>query len=827
MFGALILDLRQGFRWFARSPGVTTVAAASLAIGIAVNAAVFGVTDALLFRPLPVNQPDGLVDVFISADDGDPFTTNSYPDYLDLRARNGVFSDLLGFSPMIAAQNLEAGSRLLFGEIVTGNYFAMLGVPAQLGRTIRPEDDRLESERVAMVSDGFWRRELGGAADALGRTIRIRGHRYTIVGVVPRWFTGMTPLVDPAIWVPLARIDEVDPAGISESVASPTGTSRLDRRGQRWLFMKGRLKPGVGAASAQANLQVVMNQLAVAYPETNKGRRMSALPTSEVRLHPAARQAMLPVLSGLMTALGLALLIVCANVANMLLARVSARTRELAVRRALGGSRWQVLRQLLVENLVLAAVGGTAGVVLAWWIVRGASSLDLGIPIPISLGLQLNVRVVLFTLGITALAGIAAGLAPALRAASRTDLMRDLHARGDSPALGGRRLTLQGALVGGQIAMTMVLLVSAGLLTRSVIASARADVGFDPKGLAALATDPAMAGYDDARSRQFWEQAVERVKAIPEVERVALAARLPFSMNFSNTSLHIAGHNTPGDSGTTVSSVRVSPEYFDTLGVRILQGRTFTASDTPETRRVAVVNETMAKRFWPKGAVGQRVMLRAVNDAPVEIVGVVADHRIRTVGEGPQPQIHFAATQRFDSYQVLAARTRGDAEQLLGEIRRTLLAMEPNLVFVENQTMESQVAATLLPVRAGAWLVGIVGLVGAGLAAIGLYGVIAYSVARRTREIGIRLAIGATPWSVLAMVARRGGWLILTGIGVGVLMAAGAAVVIAGAVYGVTVTDPVAWAGSATVVLGVSSLASLVPAWRASRLDPVVALRVE
>lgn len=827
MLSGLLTDVRYALRWFLRSPGFTFVAVLSLAVGIGFNAASFSLTDALLFKPLPVSAPHELVDIFTSASDGDQYSTSSYLDYLDLRERNDVFADMLGFSPMVAAQNLEDRSRIVLGEIVTGNYFQMLGIPAQIGRTLEPADDRPEAERVLMVSDGFWRRELGGSADVIGGAIRIRGQRYTIVGVTPAWFSGMTPVVDPALWVPVVRVNEVDPAGISESVASPTGTSRLDRRGQRWMFMKGRLKPGASAASAQANLQILMTRLASTYPETNKDRRMSAIPTNDVRLHPAANQTLVPITAGLLTAFGLALLIVCANIANMLLARASARTRELAIRQSLGASRWQVLRQLLVESLVLSCAGGSGGVLLAWWLTRSVATVDLGLPIPLTLDLGLNARVLAFTLGITTVAGIVAGLAPALRA-SRADLMRDLHAGGGSPAQVGRRLTLGDALVAAQMGIAMVLLVSAGLLARSLMAAERADVGFNPAGLAVIATDAELGGYDDERSRPFWEQAVERVRAIPGVEYVALASRLPFSINFSNASLHIPGHNTPGDAGTTVSSVTVSPEYFETIGVRILDGRTFAVTDTPDTPRVGIVNETMAKRYWPgQSAVGKRVMLREANLAQVEIVGVVADHRIRTVGEGQQSQIHFSHAQRFQSYQVLAARTNGDAEQLLAEMRQKLLAMEPSLVFIEDQTMESQVAATLLPVRAGAWLVGVVGLVGAMLAALGLYGVIAYSVARRTRELGIRLAIGSTPGGILGIVMRHGAWVALAGIGIGVPLAGGAAMLISGAVFGVGVADPVAWSLSVAVILGVAALANFVPAWRASRLNPVVALRVE
>ncbi len=827
MLSGLVTDVRRAFRWFARSPGFTIVAVASLAIGIGFNTAAFSLTDALLLRPLPVRAPEHLVDVFTSASDGDQYGTSSYPDYLDFRERNEVFTDMLGFSPMIAAQNLEDRSRLLLGEIVTGNYFQMLGVSALVGRTLEPADDRPDAGRVLMVSHGFWRRELAGAPDVLGRTIRLRGHVYTIVGVTPPWFSGMTPLVDPDLWVPVTRVNEVDPAGISDSVASPTGTGRLDRRGQRWMFVKGRLKPGATAAAAAANLQVVMAGLAGVHPQTNAERRMSAIPTNDVRLHPAANAALLPMAAGLMAALGLALLIVCANVASMLLARASARTRELAIHQSLGASRWQVLRLLLIESLTLAMLGGAGGAALAWGLARMVPSLDLGLPVPLSFDLGLNVRVLAFALGITTVAGLAAGLAPAIRA-SRGDLMRDLHAGGGRPLTIGRRWTLRDALVAVQMGVVIVLLVSAGLLTRSVTASSRTDVGFDPNGLASVATDAEFAGYDDDGSRQFWEQAMARVRAMPGVEHVALASRLPFSMNFNNASLHIPEYNAPGDSGTSVASVRVSADYFSLLGIRLLEGRTFLAADKPDTPRVGIVNETMARRFWPgRSALGQVVMLRSSNNVPVQIVGVVADHRVRTVGETPQAQIHFAEAQQPQSYQVLAARTRGDASRLLVDMRQALLALEPNLVFVEDQTMESQVAATLLPVRAGAWLVGAVGLIGALLAAIGLYGVISYSVTRRAREIGIRLAVGSTPAGVIRLMMRHGAWVALAGVAIGVPLAAGTATLIAGAVYGVGRADPVAWAVSLAVLLSVAGVANLVPAWRASRLNPVVALRAE
>jgi predicted permease len=824
---AVVRDVRLAFRTMRRSPTFTFVAVISLAVGIGLNAVVFSVLDATLFRPLPARDPGQLVDIFTSTASGDPYGTNAYPDYFDLRAQNTTCVDLLAFSPIIAPQNLGDRSRFVAGEAVTGNYFRMLGVGAHVGRVFVADDDRPGAQPVVVVSWRYWQRQMDGVSDVVGRSIRIRGNPYTIVGVAPEWFTGTTPLLAPAFWIPMQRVGDAKAAGTQDQVASPTGTSRLDRRGQRWVYMKGRLKPGTTAEMARANLQVVMAQLGQTYPETNKGRRVAVIPTSDVRLHPAINRVLTPIAAGIMIAVGLALLIVSANVASMLLARASARAHEMAVRQAIGAGRWQLMRQSLIETLTLTALGAVGGITLAWWIIATISSLELPIAIPVSLSLSVDGRTICFAAVVALLAGLAAGLPPALRA-SRADVLSGLQARGNSPDTARRRWALRDVLVAGQTGVAVVLLVSAGLLARSLVVSSHARVGFDLAGLAHLATEPSMAGYDGDQSEQFWIKAIARVSALPGVEHVALASRFPFSIGGDDSWLHIPGHNTPGDEGTTVASARVSPDYFGTLGVRLLEGRAFAATDTSGTPRVAIVNATMAHRFWPReSAVGKRVFVRDSDDMPVEIVGVVADHRIHTVGEGSLPQIFFAIHQRFISYAALAVRTKGDADRMVGDMRRALLGIEPNLVFMEDRTMEAMVETTLLPVQAGAWLVGGIGLVGAALAAIGLYGIIAFSVARRTREIGIRLAIGSSPADIRRLVMRQGLTVTAVGAAVGLLLAAASAVFIARIVYGVGVADPLAWGGAMACLLLLSAAANAIPAWRASRLDPVIALHIE
>jgi predicted permease len=825
---SLLADIRFAVRWLRRSPAFTLVAVASLAIGIGFNTALFAVADALLFKPLPVAAPERLVDVFTEVSTGtQQFGTSSYPDYLDLKKDNDVFEDLVGYSPMFGAMNLETSSRLAMGEIVTGNYFRVLGVRAALGRTILPEDDVPGAPLVAMVSDGYWKRELGSSPNLEGRTLRIRGTPYAIVGVAPASFTGMVPILAPEMWIPVSASLEVEPVGLHDVIPSPTGTTRLERRGDRWMFIRGRLKPGKTIDEARANLELLVSRLGEAYPATNRGRHVALRATSDVHVHPAADPTVLPIAAGLMFVVGLVLLIACANVASMLLARASGRQKEIGVRLALGASRGRLVRQLVTESIVMALIGAVAGTLLAWWATSALAAIQLPIAIPLTFALRIDGRVLLFTLAATLLAGLVAGLAPALQAL-KPSLVADLRGEQAASCVGRRRWTLRDGLVAGQMAVTAMLLVVAALLTRSLIAAQRTDPGFPVDRIAVISTDTGMLRYSEERSRQFYEEAQARVRAIPGVESVALATRVPFSLNYNRWEIWVPERHQLGARGETVEVTTVSPEYFQTIGVPIVEGRAFTNDDRPDTPRVAVVNEAMARRFWPgEPAVGKTIRSRG-SDGPVfEIVGVSANHKVVTVTEPPTPLLHVARYQRPNPYSAILARTRGNASTLLRDMRRELLALEPHLVFIENQTMAAEAETTLFPVRASAWLVSGVGLVAMLLAAVGLYGVIAYSVARRTREIGIRMALGAQPLSVVRLVMQQGLLVAIAGLIVGCVLAAIGVRVITGALYGVTASDPTSWIAAAAVLLAVSTLANLIPAWRAARVDPSEALRIE
>ena len=825
----MLSDVRFALRWLRKTPGFALVAVASFAVGIGFTTALFTIADTLLFRPLPVREPDRLVDVFTSIPSAQQFGTSSYPDYLDLVRGNDVFEDVVGYSPMFAPVSFGERARLTLGEMVTGNYFSDLGVQPIRGRPLLPADDERSAPRVTVVSYRYWMRDLGGVADVIGRSLRIRGTDYQIVGVAPRGYAGMTPILAPDIWVPIAAASgDVEPVGLHDVVPSPTGVGRLERRGDRWMFIRARLKDGVRIEQARANVDVVASRLAAFNPDTNRGRRMSLVATSEIRVHPAADSSVVPIASGLLAVVALVLLIACANVASMLLARASSRQREIGIRLAIGAGRSRIMRQLITESLVLAAIGAAAGAMLASWLVGVASAVTPPTPIPLTFDVSLDSRALLFTIAATLVSGLLAGLAPAVHAASGRRLTGDL--RGDAVIVSGasRRWSMRDLLVAGQMAVTAMLLVVAALLTRSLIAAEGANVGFDAARLAVVSMDTGMLRYSPERSRAFFERAVERVRALPGVENAALSTRVPFSMNYNRWEIWVPGRHGPDELGDVVEVSRVSPDYFETIGIPILLGRSFTAADRPDTPFVAIVNETMARRYWPNvSAIGKTFHVRGPSGDEYQIVGVSADHKVATVGEPPTPFIQFARTQRAGSYSALIARTRGDADAVLRDVRRELLAMEPNLVFVENQTMQAEVATTLFPVRAAAWIIAGVGIVAMVLAAVGLYGAIAYSVARRTREIGIRLALGAQPAAVLGLVMRQGLLVAGGGLALDCLAAIVPARAISGTLYGIRIVDPLSWLAAVVIVLAVSALANVVPARRASRVAPSEALRTE
>jgi predicted permease len=820
----LMQDVRYALRGLVASRGFTAVALLSLALGIGINTAMFSLVNAVLLRPLPVTQPDRLAEIYTSSDF--PESTSSYQDYLDLAARTRTFAGLAGHSLMFANISRDGQARLALGEVVTANYFDVLGVRPSLGRTFDASEDRAEGgNRVVVISDRLWKRGFGGDAGVIGRALRVRGLDYTIVGVMPARFTGMTPGLMAEMWIPASMIAEVEPVGMNDFVPSPTGTTRLTQRGSRWMFVKGRLKPGVSFAQARADVEAVMAGLAAEYPQTNRSRRGVLKASNDVRIHPMIDGALLPGAAAMMIGVGLVLLITCANIANMLLARGTARRREMAIRLAIGAGRARIIRQLIVESLVLAGLGGIAGLLLAAWSVRLLASVQPPFPIPITLDLGLDVRVLAFATAITLVAGALFGTAPALQA-TRPDLVPSLKNDPASSREGGR-FALRNLLVVAQVTVSVVLLVAAALLTRGTLAAAATDVGFAPRGLAVSTIDLQMHRYTPDRGRAFYREALERVRAIPGVTGAALVERLPFSPNIHTNNVFVDGRTYPeGSTGDVIDVTRVSAGYFETLAVPLVTGRDFDARDTETSPGVVIVNQAMARKYWPGGnAIGQRLHLLRPDGRAYEVVGVVRDHKVRTIGESPRPLIHFARSQSYQPAATILARTSGDTAILVRDMRTALIALEPELVFIENQSMEAEIATTMFPARAGAALAAAFGSLALLLASIGLYGVLAFWVGRRTREIGVRIALGARPSSVVGLVLAQGLTLVGGGLAAGVLLAAIVTRVLQGSLYGVPALDPVAYLVSIVTLLTVALVAHVVPARRAARVDPMTALR--
>ena len=822
---ALAKDIRYAWRWLVRSPAFALVAVLSLGLGVGVNTAMFTLVDAVLLRPLPVSSPSTLVDIFTNGDDGDVHATSSYPDFLDLKTENTVFSDIIGFSPMFAALSLGDRSRLVIGQVVTANHFDVLGIRPERGRLLRAADDDPGATKVVVLSHRAWIHDFGGAEDVVGRFVHLRAEPYEIVGVAPASFTGVLPLLTPELWLPSAHIENVEPAGIIDTVPGP-GRTRLEQRGSRWMFLKGRLRPGVTADAAAANVKLIGARLAEGYPATNKGRTMSAVPTASVRLLvPEAGGPLAAGSAGVMAVVGLVLLIACANVAGMLVARASSREREISVRAAMGATRARLVRQLLVEGAVIGLAGIAVAIAVAWAMLRILVSVRLPIgDIPFDVGL--NARVLMFAVGAALLAGLLASLTPALKASSLS-LVQALRGPATSGASRVRRWGLREVLVASQVALTMVLLVVAGLLLRSLGASRGADVGFRTRGLAMLTFDTDMVRYSPEHSRQFWNDALERGRRLPGVTHAALASpRVPFELNFSTTGFRADDRSYPADSrGDILLYVSVSPGYFDTLGVSIVRGRDFSAADREGTPLVAIVNDAMARKYWPDGSAVGRTITMVSTKRRYEIVGVVANHKVRSVSEDATPYVHLALAQRPAAYNSLLLRTSDDAEKVLAAIRQELLALEPQLVFVNQGTMDRIFAGTLLPARIGSVLAAGFGALGTALATIGLYGVVAFAVSRRSREIGIRVALGAARGDVIRMILRQGILVVAAGAIAGGVLAALTSVVLASVLFGVSAADPIAWIAAIAVLIAATGLAHLMPARRALRIDPAVALK--
>ena len=815
-------DFRYALRRLLRARGFTLAASLTIALGVGANTAIFSLVNAVLLRPpVAVAEPDRLVGVFTSDYSGPSFGSSSFADVGDFNTQGAdIFAGVLGFSPRPAAVGSDDNLERVAVEVVTDNYFQVLGSQLAAGRGFGTEQRVQGREPVAVISHALWQRRFGGDAAIVGKPLRMNAREFTIIGVAPQGFAGSLRGLVSDVWVP---------AAIGHYVGM--GQTSLTSRGDRSALVYARLKPGVTIEQAQARMAVVARQMRAAYPDawtdvTRQGRRITVLPERETRIPPQARGPALGFVAILMGTVALVLLVCCANVAGLLLARATSRLKEVGIRISLGASRGRVVRQMLTESVLLAVFGGMVGTVTA--VLAGRALMALGmpsqIPVPISLDLAPDYRVLWFTLAITLITGVVFGLAPALRA-SRADVVTALKT--DTPAmrLGGRRFSLQGALVVGQVALSLLLLVGALLFMRTLRAAAAINPGFRVDNMLLLDIAPRPGEESRVDPEQVALQVRDRVAAIPGVSKVSWANSVPLGLDDSRRGLRVEGYRVREGEDMEYHYSVVGPRYFETMEVPLVKGRGFTDADRPGAPLVVVVNEAFARKFWgTDDPIGKRLSIRGEAGPWLEVVGLARDGKYVSIAESPRPYVFYPQLQNPDGVTLLV-RTAGDPMRLLAAVRREVGVVAPAWMMERPRTLDQHIGASLLPQRIAAGILGAFGVVALLLAAVGLYGVVAFAVAQRTREIGIRVALGAQRGEVLQLMLRQGMTLAGIGLLIGLPLSFAAGKLISGFLLGGGAGDPLVFVTAAASLLLVTLVASYVPARRASRVDPMVALR--
>lgn len=828
MFDSWIQDVRYAARLLRRNPLFALTAVVSLAIGIGANTTIFTIANALLFKPpAGVVEPSRLVDVGRSQD-GSGFDNGSYPNYLDIRARNTVFTDIYAYKMGAEPMSLGGadGAERIFGDIVSTNYFSILGTRPQAGRLFAPEDGvQPGATPFAVLSHQFWWRRFNGDSAVVGRVIQLNGSPFTVIGVAPEGFHGTTVLTTD-VWVPVNMVGELSARRSGSILAS---------RESVWLVMGARLKPGVSVRQAQGELDNIARALEQEFPDENRGKGLRVAASAPIPGNGAPVAVFMAVLMGIVL---LVLAIACANVAGVLLARASGRRREIAVRLAIGAGRGRLIRQLLVESSLLFLVGGIAGLALARVMTTTVVSLLPELPLPIDVSLPLDARAVGFTLALSLGAAVLSGLAPAFHA-SRSEVVGGLKADAQG---GPERMRLRNAFVISQVAFSIVLVVGAGLFARALQRAATIDPGFDPRGVELAFLDLSLSGYTETTGPVFAQQVVERVRALPGVQSATVSAMMPLGMgrmglgglSLPGAPMPAAGRRGPPPPGWLEADWNVvEPDYFKTMKMPFVSGRDFAAADRRGAPFVVIVNQTAARRMWPNQDPLGKVLVHHVDrrgtadsTRPMTVIGVAKDAKYASLGEEPTGFVYVPMQQQYIPRTAIVARAT-DGRRLAADIRSLLASMNPNVPVVNGQTFEEYASLGLVPQRIAASVSGSLGVVGLLLAAIGIYGVTAYMVASRTREIGIRVALGAQRGDVVRMVLRQGMVLALAGVAIGLALAAGLSRLLGSLLFGIGPADPIAFGGSAALFCVIGLIACYVPALRATAVDAMEALRYE
>jgi putative ABC transport system permease protein len=816
----LLHDLRFGIRLLAKKPVFTMVAVITLALGIGVNTTAFSIVNAVLRKRLPVPEPDRVVNVY-DTDAQNPEHAVSYPDYLYYRERNQVFSSVLALSVFKGALTSAGQLQMVFGELVSGNYFQVLGVKPALGRWFSSEEDEVPNRNpVAVISYSLWERFFNRDPHVIGKVVKLNGYNFTVVGVAPAEFNGLIlpTALTTDIWVPLNMA-----AQIGESA------SFLSDRNERRLQLVGRLKPRVTIEQAEAALTLVKRQLEQAHPDIKKDHRdhqIKLVPAEDVLFDPSSDKRLLALGGGTMTVVGLVLLIACTNLANLLLAQAASRAKEMAVRLALGASRGRLIRQLLTESLILSFLGGAAGLLLAYWLAQIVVTLLPVAPVHVSMDVSIDTRVLIFTLLVCLLTGIVCGLAPAMQA-SKTNLTNGLTGEG-VVAPRGRRFGMRHGLIVPQVALSLLLLLMAGLFLRSLYKAESTELGFETEHAAMIELDLKLHGHQEARGREFYRTLLERARHLPGVASASLIDSVPLESQRA-ISVSLDGRLPTSEQGLFIPSATISPGFLKTIGIPLVRGRDLTEYDTQAAPRVALLNEAAARKLWPgQEPLGKQLFIHTqATPQLVEVVGIVKDTKVRFRIRTPTPYLYVPWEQHYLPRMKLIVSCPGDSASLLEPLRKLVRELDPTMAIVQSKTMSNHIASFFYPMRFVTALSASLGFLGLLLASVGIYGVIAYSVAQRTKEIGLRMALGAQRADVLRLVITEGLKMVALGSVVGLCLAVATTRVLSSFLFGISVTDPVTFVGVPLIFTGVALLACYVPARKALRVDPMTALRYE
>lgn len=806
---ALFGDLRLALRTFARNRFFTFAAVFSLALGIGAAVTVFTLVNAVLLQQFPIADPENVIAVHTTDPRASGIFLLSYPDYKDYRDRNRVFSSLLLYAPVTMNLTGRGDPMMLMGHLVTGNYFSALGVNPVLGRSFLPDEDAAEGAApVVVLSHQFWIRQFAGDPAITSRTISLGGRPYQVVGVAPPGFRGLNQLYAADVWVPMAMASHLFPL-----------PAMLHQRRALMFSVAGRLQPGINPAQAEASLQTIAADLERQYPRDNPGRRIRLLPLSEAAIPARERRVALNGGTVLLIASALVMLIACGNVASLLLARAAVRGKEISIRLALGARRGHLIRQLLTESLLLGLMGGAAGLLLA----RVARDVVWSLRPPMfnrsDIQLDLDVNVLAFSLAASLLTGVIFGLLPALRS-SRPELARDLKERTGRAAPG--RWQLGNLLVSGQVAFCVVTLIGAGLFVRSVRNATRLDPGFDAARLGTVAFNVGDQGYSEARGREYQQRAREVAAATPGVISAAIARDFPLRVAGARTVLLTPGD--PSSGRLTLTSI-VHPGFFETIGIPLRRGRDFAAHDTHDAPRVAIVNEAAAAQFWPGADPVGKVLHFLGDNLPASVIGVVRTANYQAIGEAPRPMIYHSLNQFYFPSAVVYLRTNGDPDRISAEVRKRLQAIDRNL-FLQSESFTTSIRESLWAQHLLGGLLGAFGILAIALSTLGIFGVISYSVNQRTREFGVRSALGATSRQIQTMVLTGGMRPVILGVVSGLLIGAGASRTVRAMLF-ISPYDAATFVLVPSILMLVGVLACWLPCRRAVRIDPMTALREE